>query len=61
MKDNKIRIGLRINKDCYDAFIFLQSINFNPAKLLREGGEKLVIETAEKMKRPKLIKIKLPF
>jgi len=60
MKDNKIRITIRISKECFDAYCFLQEKKINPAKYLREGGEKLVIEMAQKNKFT-LKKIKLPF
>lgn len=60
MKDNKIRITIRICKDCYDAYQFLQKKKINPAKYLRDGGEKLVIETANKNKFT-LKKVIIPF
>lgn len=60
MKDNKIRIAIRISKECFDAYCFLQQKKINPAKYLREGGEQLVIKMAEKNKF-KLVKQNLPF
>lgn len=60
MKDNKIRITIRICKDCYDAYQFLQKKKINPAKYLRDSGEKLVIETANKNKFT-LKKVIIPF
>ena len=56
MKDNKIRIS----EDCYDSYQFLQKKKINPAKYLRDGGEKLVIKTADKNKF-KLKKVIIPF
>lgn len=56
MKDSEIRI----NEDCYDAYQFLQKKKINPAKYLRDGGEKLVIKTANKNKF-KLRKVIIPF
>lgn len=53
-------ITIRISKDCILAYRFLQSKKINPAKYLRDGGEKLVIQMAQKNKF-KLIKNKLPF
>ena len=50
MKDNKIQITLSISEDCYDAMRFLRKKKINARKLLRDGGEKLVIETANKNK-----------
>ena len=60
MKYNKIKITLRISKDCFDAYHFLQKKKINPAKYLREGGEKLVIEIAERNKFT-FKKVKMPF
>ena len=50
MKDNKIQITLSISKDCYDAMRFLRKKKISARNLLRGGGEKLVIETANKNK-----------
>ena len=50
MKDNKIQITLSIGKDCYDAMRFLRRKKISARKLLRNGGEKLGIETANKNK-----------
>ena len=50
MKDSKIQITLSISKDCYDAMRFLRKKKISARKLLRDGGEKLVIETANKNK-----------
>lgn len=60
MKDNKIKISLRVSKECHEAMIFLRSKLISPDKYLRDGGETLVIEMAQKNKF-KLIKYKLPF
>lgn len=60
MKDNKIRIAIRISKECFEAYKFLQSKRVNPAKYLRDGGEQKVIEMAQK-NRFALNKVKLPF
>lgn len=60
MKDNKIKITIRISKECFEAYKFLQSKKINPAKYLRDGGEKKIIEMAAKNKFT-LKKIKLPF
>lgn len=60
MKYNKIRITIRISKECFEAYKFLQSKKINPAKYMREGGEKKVIEMAQKNKFT-IKKIKLPF
>ncbi len=60
MKDNKIRIAIRISKECFEAYQFLKSKHINSAKYLREGGEKLVIDMANKNKFT-LKKTKLPF
>lgn len=60
MKDSKIRITIRISKECFESYQFLQSKKINPAKYLRDGGEKLVIKMAQK-NRLKLTKVKLPF
>ena len=60
MKNNKIQISLRVSKECHDSMTFLRSKNISPDKYLRLGGEKLVIEIAQKNKF-KLVKNKLPF
>ena len=60
MKDNKIQITLSISKDCYDAMRFLRKKKISARKLLRDGGEKLVIEIAKKNKF-KLKKVTIPF
>jgi len=43
-------ITIRLNSDCIDAYRFLQSKKINPAKYLRQGGEQLVIQMAQKNK-----------
>ena len=53
-------ITIRLSNECIEAYRFLQSKKINPAKYLRAGGEKLVINIALKNKF-KLIKNKLPF
>ena len=53
-------ITIRLSNDCVLAYRFLQSKKINPAKYLRLGGERLVIQIAQKNKF-KLIKNKLPF
>ena len=60
MKDSKIKISLRVSKECHEAMIFLRSKSISPDKYLREGGEIAVIKMAERNKL-KLNKIKLPF
>ena len=60
MKDSKIKISLRVSRECHEAMVFLRSKHISPDKYLREGGEGLVIKMAEKNKF-KLKKIKLPF
>lgn len=60
MKDNKIRIAIRISKECFESYQFLQSKHINPAKYLRDGGEQKVIEMAQK-NRFTLKKYKPPF
>ena len=53
-------ITIRLSNECIEAYRFLQSKKINPAKYLRQGGEKLVIDVAFKNKF-KLKKVKLPF
>ena len=53
-------ITIRLSTECIEAYRFLQSKKINPAKYLRQGGEKLVISTALKNKFT-LKKVKLPF
>lgn len=43
-------IAIRLSYDCIEAYRFLQSKRINPAKLLRSGGEQLVIDTAQRNK-----------
>lgn len=60
MKNNKIQISIRVNKECHDAMVFLRSKNISPDKYFREGGEQFVIQIAQKNKFT-LKKIRLPF
>ena len=60
MKAPMVQHSIKISKSCKDAMIFLKSKNISADKYLREGGEKLVLEMAEKNKF-KLKKVKLPF
>ena len=60
MKDRKIQISIKVSRECYNAIIFLRTKKISPSKYLREGGEKLVIEMAEKNKFT-LKKFKPPF
>ena len=53
-------ITIRLSNECIEAYRFLQSKKINPAKYLRDGGEKLVIETANKNKFT-LKKVTIPF
>ena len=53
-------ITIRLSKDAILAYKFLQEKKINPAKYLRDGGEKHVIDTAIKNKFT-LKKIKLHF
>ena len=53
-------ITIRLSNECIEAYRFLQSKKINPAKYLKRGGEKLVIDVAFKNKF-KLKKVKLPF
>ena len=53
-------ITIRLSNECIIAYRFLQSKKINPAKYLREGGEQLVIQMAQKNKLT-LKKYKLPF
>ena len=60
MKDSKIQISLRVSKECHDAMVFLRSKRISPDKYLRDGGESLVMQMAQKNKFT-LKKNKLPF
>ena len=53
-------ITIRLSNECIEAYRFLQSKKINPAKYLRDGGEKLVIEIANKNKFT-LKKVTIPF
>lgn len=53
-------ITIRLSNECIEAYRFLQSKKINPAKYLRQGGEKLVISIALNNKFT-LKKVKLPF
>ena len=58
MKNIMVNHTLKISLECKEAIEVLRSKGVKPDRFLREGGEKLVIEKANKMKRPKLVKIK---
>jgi len=60
MITNKIQISLKVSVDCYNAILFLRSKKIKANELLRQGGEQLVIQTAQKNKF-KLVKYKIPF
>lgn len=60
MKSPMIQHSIRISVDCKNAIVFLKSKHISADKYLREGGEQLVIEIAEKNKF-KLKLTKLPF
>ena len=53
-------ITIRLSNDCIESYRFLQTKKINPAKYLRQGGEQLVIQTAERNKFT-LKKVKTPF
>ena len=59
MKDCKIQISIRVSKDCHNAMMFLRSKNISPDKYLREGGESLVMQIADRNKFT-LKKVKFP-
>ena len=46
-------ISIRLNNDAMEAYRYLQTKKVNPAKYLREGGEKRLIEVAEEFKYKK--------
>jgi len=60
MITNKIQISLKVSVDCYNAILFLRYKKIKANELLRQGGEHLVIQTAQKNKF-KLVKYKIPF
>ena len=60
MKDKMIQITMSVSNDCYIAMEFLRKKKISPLKYLREGGEQLVIEIAQK-NRLTLKKNKPPF
>ena len=41
-------ITVRLSDEAIEAYRFLQAKKINPAKYLRQGGEQLVIQTAQK-------------
>lgn len=53
-------ITIRLSNECIEAYRFLQSKKINSAKYLKRGGEKLVIEIANKNKFT-LKKVTIPF
>jgi len=59
MENNNV-ITIRLSDTVILAYNHLKLLKKHPAKLLRQGGEQLVIDTAIKY-RLKLIKYKLPF
>jgi len=58
MKNRMVNHTLKISLECKEAIDFLRKNGVKPDRFFRDGGEKLVIEKANKMKRPKLVKIK---
>ena len=54
-------IPIRLSIKAYEAYLFLEDKPINRSKLICDYVEKGLIEYAEKYKRPKLIKVKLPF
>jgi len=59
MNNNNV-ITIRLSNDAIIAYNHLKQLKKHPARLLRQGGEQLVIDTAAK-NRLKLVKFKLPF
>lgn len=53
-------ITIRLSNEAITAYNHLKQLKKHPARLLRQGGEQLVIDTAAK-NRLKLVKFKLPF
>lgn len=53
-------ITIRLSNECIEAYRFLQLKKINPAKYLRDGGESLIMQMAQRNKF-NLIKNKLPF
>jgi hypothetical protein len=58
--DNNNVITIRLSENAIIAYNHLKKLKKHPAKLLRQGGEQLVIEMAQK-NRLVLEKVKLPF
>ena len=60
MKQPMVQHSIKISIECKNAIDFLKTKHISADKYLRDGGEKLVIEIAQKNKF-KLVKNKLPF
>lgn len=51
-------ITIRLKSPYIEAYQFLKEKKMNPANLLRKGGQELLLITADKYRRPILLKIK---
>ena len=61
MSNNNNIITLRLSKEAIESYRFLQQKKINPAKYLRNGGEKELIAREFKFKLKLRKKEKLPF
>ena len=51
-------VPIRLKTPYIEAYEFLKKKKMKPANLLRTGGQELLITTADKFRKPLLIKIK---
>ncbi len=51
-------ITIRLKTPYIEAYNFLKAKKMKPANLLRNGGQELLLITADKLRKPILIKIK---
>ena len=51
-------ITIRLKSPYIEAYNFLKAKKMKPADLLRKGGQELLITTADKYRKPLLVKIK---
>lgn len=51
-------IPIRLKTPYLEAYEFLKKKKMKPASLLRKGGQELLLTTADKYRKPLLVKIK---
>lgn len=55
---NSKAVPIRLKTPYIEAYEFLKEKKMKPANILRTGGQELLLSTADKYRRPILVKIK---